>query len=326
MRLKYKELSKLYSLANRLDELGLYKEADALDDIIIKEAGLLDRVKQLKYGPLALGMGLLMPTPIGEQILEPIVQEAPKQVLELVDADFEKIKIKSGDSVWKLARKYFPDIDGETASEIIFKYNPELKDGKLSINQEVKIPKITSLERIGFEKEIGMGLSGSGSITKPSDSLADALRNVEGFEPSIYDTGAGSKDLTVGYGHKLTEEEESKLNQTGKVVIHGVKVTKSGEINKAQAEKIFQGDLNDAIRKVNTKKYKNLSQQQYDALVMFAFNVGNIPSGINSLIWEDRLEEVPAEIEKYHHADGQSYKGLELRRQDEINIWKDGIY
>ena len=319
----YKELKTMVKLANRLDLLGLHGEADVLD-LIVKESGFLDNLsKGIKGRAFGLGLGLstLMPAGIGLDPSFPktIVQKEVKTTLG--PEDFKIIKVKSGDNLGKIARREFPDIDVTTGTNIILEFNDIKRGDVLKRDMEIKIPKIEALREIGYEERIGVGLSREGCINSPSDSLRQFLMNIEGEELNIYDTGVGNQDLTIGYGHSLTQKERSELNSNGKTVIHGVTVRAGQPISKQDAKRIFNGDLDNAVKTVNRANLSNINQSQYDALVSLVFNIGSIPGEIKNSILAGSLDDVPNQMRDYVNADGEASKGLANRREREINLW-----
>lgn len=319
----YQELKTIVKLANKLDHIGLYEEADILD-LIVKESGFLDDLsKGVKSRALGLGLGLstLLPAGIGLDPTFPktVVQKEVKTTLG--PEDFNIIKVKSGDSLGKIARREFPDIDVTTGTNIILEFNDINKNTVLKKDMEIKIPKIEALREIGYEEKIGVGLSREGCITSPSDNLRNFLMNIEGEELNVYDTGVGNNDLTIGYGHSLTQKERTELNSNGRTTIHGVTVRSGHPISKRDARIIFNADLENAIKTVNRANLSNINQGQYDALVSLVFNMGSIPGEIKSSVLSGRLEEVPDKMRNYIHADGMASRGIANRREQEINLW-----
>ena len=104
--------------------------------------------------------------------------------------------------------------------------------------------------------------------------------------------------MTIGYGH------------TGKLL--------SDTITKKKAEEYFESDVSNAEKKVNKYKYA-YSQNQFDALVSFAFNIGNIDqltaNGTRT------LEEISDKLLLYVYAGGVKSDGLEKRRKAEHELF-----
>lgn len=67
-----------------------------------------------------------------------------------------------------------------------------------------------------------------------------------------------------------------------------------------------------------------LTQQQQDALVIWAFNVGRAAVARSTLLKRlnaGRYNEVPAQLKRWVYVNGKVAKGLVNRRNAEIAIW-----
>ena len=87
-----------------------------------------------------------------------------------------------------------------------------------------------------------------------SDKGKEFLKHHEGYRERVYADGAGY--ATIGYGHKLGKYETFTL------------------IDKDQADLLFNRDASIAESVVNTLVKVKLTQNQFDALVSFVFNLG----------------------------------------------------
>ena len=95
-----------------------------------------------------------------------------------------------------------------------------------------------------------------------SPHLIDALKRGEDFSSTLYNDATGN--ATIGYGHlvhrgKINGSESSNF-------AHG--------ITEAEADLLLYADLVPAVSDVNRLVTIPLKQNQFDALVMFRFNVG----------------------------------------------------
>lgn len=276
---------------------------------------------------LGLGLGIFTFFPIKDAgpiatYQAEIVQPEIKRTLG--PEDFNIVLVKNGDSLGKIAKRSFPDLDARIGIQIILEFNNITKNCPLRKGMEIKIPKVESLREIGYEEKIGVGLSSEGCISRPSNSLRNFIMSLEGEELSIYNAGVANSDLTIGYGHSLTQQEISTLNNLGYVEIHGVVVTRDNSISKPEARKIFNKDFENAIRVVNRANLRNINQGQYDALVSLVFNLGSIPKSVRKSILAGRLNEVPNIIRRYNKSGGRTLKGLIDRREEEIALWLSG--
>jgi len=113
-----------------------------------------------------------------------------------------------------------------------------------------------------------------------SEQIMRALAEVESFVDHIYDAKVGkkqirkqdlmdmSKDLTIGYGHKLTKEERKAWSFNKR-------------ISKEEAYKLFKQDFKEQERLVNVElkklhyyDYVQFSQGFIDAIMSITFNMG----------------------------------------------------
>lgn len=93
---------------------------------------------------------------------------------------------------------------------------------------------------------------------KASKNILDFIASHEGFRSKIYKDPYGYD--TIGYGHLLKEGEHE--------------IFKNG-ITKEQALELLKKDIYDAEKSVNLSVKVPLTQNQFDALVSFTFNVGS---------------------------------------------------
>ena len=134
----------------------------------------------------------------------------------------------------------------------------------------------------------------------------DGLHLTEHFEGcrlSAYpDPGSGGDPWTIGYGH------------TGPEVVDGLVITQE------QAEEYLRQDVKKAEADVNAKVTVELTQDEFDALVDFAFNCGcgnlNHSTLLNKVNAGD-FEGAAEEFLKWDMAAGKHMAGLLRRRQAE---------
>ena len=128
------------------------------------------------------------------------------------------------------------------------------------------------------------------------------IKSFEGCKLTAYKCLPTEKYYTIGYGHY------------GSDVKAGMKITEE------QAEELLVQDCKKAIKHVNSfmSKY-NFNQNQFDALVSFAFNVGSInqltASGTRT------LEQISSKITAYNKSGGRVIAGLVKRRAKEKEIF-----
>lgn len=137
-----------------------------------------------------------------------------------------------------------------------------------------------------------------------SEAGRKALTRLEGCRLLAYRDVGGV--LTIGVGH------------TGPDVYAGKRITlEEAEVLLAQDVEIFE-------RAVNANVTVPLTQQQFDALVIFVFNVGIgafSRSTLVRLLNAGDYDAVPAQLRRWNRVGGVVVQGLVHRREAEIKIW-----
>lgn len=138
-----------------------------------------------------------------------------------------------------------------------------------------------------------------------SNGLA-IIKHFEGFRAQAYlDTG---KVPTIGYG----TTKGVKLGQT---------------ITPAQAEEFLKRDVAIAEKAVNANVKVALTQDQFDALVCFVYNVGGgafAGSTLLSLLNQGKYSEVPAQLLRWNKDNSRVVDGLTRRRKSEGVLFSTG--
>lgn len=130
----------------------------------------------------------------------------------------------------------------------------------------------------------------------------DMIKSFEGLRLKAYKAVPTEKFYTIGYGH------------------YGSDVKKDMVISKDKAEVLLRQDLESAIRNVNTYNSKyNFNQNEFDALVSFAFNVGSIHQ-LTALGTRSK-KTIANKILQYTKSGGKVIKGLVTRRQKEHDLF-----
>lgn len=130
---------------------------------------------------------------------------------------------------------------------------------------------------------------------KTSKKGIDIIKEFEGCRLKAYKDAVGVP--TIGYGHTK-----------------GVKM--GDTITQAQAEELLKDDLAAYEKKVD--KYNDtyrFNQNQFDALVSFAYNIGNIDQLTNK--GKRTIAEISEKIPAYNKAGGKVLAGLTRRRKAE---------
>ena len=148
------------------------------------------------------------------------------------------------------------------------------------------------------------------------------LTQWEGCELKVYNDAAGLP--TIGVGHLLTKSEL----MSGKINIGGVMVKYADGITQQQAEQLLAQDLGPTEAAVNGGVKVPLSQNQFDALTSFTFNVGVgafTGSTLLRLLNQGQYAQVPEQLMRWTRAGGRVVQGLVNRRQNEIKLWNGQI-
>ncbi len=147
------------------------------------------------------------------------------------------------------------------------------------------------------------------------------LKVLEGFSAEPYKDGPGH--LTIGYGHMLKRHELGVLTHVTKEEAHALLVEDVEHVEKVLSELVT----------------RELSQQQWDALVLFGYNIDlDAFEGTATLnvINEGDLNEVPLWLKKWNKITVRDpdtgirkkieYNGLNRRRNAEVGVWLHGSY
>jgi lysozyme len=141
-----------------------------------------------------------------------------------------------------------------------------------------------------------------------SKEMRERMKQWEGLKLTAYKCPAGV--WTIGYGH------------TGSDVKQGQTITA------ARANELFNSDLlkfETKVKALLTASHVTLKQNQYDALVSFAYNagVGNLTS---STLWrmvkaDPNDAGIEAQFNRWVYASGKVLPGLVTRRKAEGAIY-----
>ncbi len=132
----------------------------------------------------------------------------------------------------------------------------------------------------------------------------DLIRKYEGLRLKAYICPGGK--LTIGYGHT------------------GIDVKPGMTIDNAQADALLLKDVERFEKSVNDMVDVEMTQEMFDALVCFAFNLGagSLKSStlLKKLNANDKLGAAE-EFLKWNKAQGKVLKGLTARRQGERTLF-----
>lgn len=154
---------------------------------------------------------------------------------------------------------------------------------------------------------------------KLSEKGLDFIKEVEGSSKTVYLDSGGAP--TIGVGHLLTQSER----RSGKIFICSRAVDYGNGLTDSQIEDLLLDDVSESQLAVISNVKAHLDQCQFDALVSFAFNVGNIAFEESTLLRKlnaCKYEDVPTQMRRWVYDNGKKVKGLKNRREKEITLWK----
>ena len=130
------------------------------------------------------------------------------------------------------------------------------------------------------------------------------IKKFEGCELEAYQCSAGV--WTIGYGHTKDVEE-------------------CDTISKDQAEEMLVEELHEYENYVNEYVNVALSQNQFDALVSWVYNLG--PANLKAstmlkVLNEGKYEDVPYQMKRWNKAGGKVLDGLVRRREAEALLYQ----
>lgn len=146
----------------------------------------------------------------------------------------------------------------------------------------------------------------------------DFIKSVEGHKNNVYLDVAGLP--TIGVGHLLTQSELA----SGTVDIHGKDYTYSKGLSDTQVNELLIQDLLFTELAVNSAVSVDLTQNQYNALVSFVFNVGVgafRKSTLLDILNQEDYDGVPKQLKRFVYSAGKKIPGLVNRRAREIELW-----
>lgn len=139
----------------------------------------------------------------------------------------------------------------------------------------------------------------------------DLIKNYEGWRSKAYpDPATGGEPITIGYGH-------TSAAGTPKVTL-GMKITP------AEGEAILLKDLQGTIGQVTKLVKVPLNDNQFSALVSFAFNVGagNLQSStLLRLVNAGEFGKAASEFQRWNRGAGKVMAGLTARRAAEQRLF-----
>lgn len=160
------------------------------------------------------------------------------------------------------------------------------------------------------DKALGMSLGSEG---------LKLIQDFETFESKLYDTDGGGH-CTIGWGH-LVHKGKCDGKENEKVFLGGIK--------QADADSLLKKDTKvaeDAVNKKVGDLGATLTQNQFDAMVSFTYNVGtgNLANVLTACAGSDGkldVSKIPDKMKLYEKSAGKILVGLTRRRQREADLF-----
>ena len=147
-------------------------------------------------------------------------------------------------------------------------------------------------------------------VTKIGQQGIDLIKKFEGFSGKPYKCPAGIP--TIGYGATFYPDGK-KVTMTDKV------------ITESEGVDLLKHMLVKFEQYVDSYCIDTISQNQFDALVSFCYNVGPANLKASTLLKKVNVnpndETIRAEFMKWTKAGGKTLKGLVTRRQAEADLY-----
>ena len=140
---------------------------------------------------------------------------------------------------------------------------------------------------------------------RTSEAGIALIKSFEGCRTVAYQDAVGV--WTIGYGHTIDVKEGMTITQH-------------------QCDVMLEVDIETYENYVKKQVEVSLTQNQFDALVSWVYNLGptNLrKSTLLKVLNAGKYEEVPYQMKRWVHADGKILKGLVLRREAEAELFSN---
>lgn len=149
--------------------------------------------------------------------------------------------------------------------------------------------------------------------TRLSEKGLELIKHFEGFRPNAYKCPAGV--ITIGYGSTYYE--------------NGSKIKITDNITEEEASDLLNGTLRFYELEVDKMTRDDISQDQFDALVSFAYNAGTQALRGSTLLKKVNKDPndktITAEFSKWVKAGSKTLQGLVTRRISEAKLYTNGV-
>lgn len=162
-------------------------------------------------------------------------------------------------------------------------------------------------------------------VTTYSNNAVLVIEETEGFRSQAYDDKCPNADypsvknpkrcggaLTIGYGTLIEDHPELGKYKKG-TNLH---------LSRDEAEKYLIRDLNTKVKPTIERQVTvPLTQNQYDAIAIFMYNLGSFGPGLEKAINSQDENKIRKWWSKYVYADGVKQEGLVKRRARELALF-----
>jgi lysozyme len=148
---------------------------------------------------------------------------------------------------------------------------------------------------------------------RTSDNGVKFITKHEGFRTVAYKDVVGK--WTTGYGHLIRLPAEQYFVDT--------------PVTPELAANLLKEDIKVAEQCITTNVRTTLTQEQYDALVSFIYNVGCAAFARSTLLFllnKGEKERAAAQLLRWNKAGGEPVAGLTKRREEEMKLFMEGKY
>ena len=146
---------------------------------------------------------------------------------------------------------------------------------------------------------------------EPSENCYNLIRSKEGLSLRAYpDPGTGGDPWTIGYGH------------TGPEVHPGMTITRQ------EADDLLRQDAERVAAQVQNLVMAPLTQNEFDALVCFVYNVGVSNFAKSTMLRKLNQQDYDGaanEFDRWTRAAGHVLPGLVARRQEEKELFNASV-
>lgn len=145
---------------------------------------------------------------------------------------------------------------------------------------------------------------------KPSPNCYDTIKSFEGLELESYLDSGGV--ATIGFGSTM--------------YVDGSKVKLGKKIDIKTAQDLLEWEVNNKAKVINSLLTNNpVNQNQFDALVSFAYNVGVGAFSSSTLLKKVKANpndiSIRNEFLRWNKDNGKTVQGLTNRRQKEADLY-----